>query len=168
MKTYLAAALATVSILTGIGSLPADAAAIKQAAVSTLRLPNGHVLTTKTGGDSVAKWKDIEVTVEVLGVPAAYPYGQSITGNHSQIISHQFIHTRDGTAWFAFNEQTPPAAAKSKKVTYEYWVALKRKGPTSTVDYCIEATVIGNREMAKKEVLQLLAGWQVPKTAYSS
>jgi hypothetical protein len=88
-------------------------------------------------------------------------------GNHSQIIHQSYIKTPNGKAWFALNERTPPAASESTKVTYEYWVALERTSMTTgyNVDYCIEATVIGNLQKAKQEVLQLVGNWKVPSNA---
>ena len=89
-----------------------------------------------------------------------------MVGNHSQIISQQFISTPNGKAWFAFNKRTLPAASHSTKATYEYWVAIERTSPSTAgqVDYCIEATVIGSLKKAKEEVLQLIENWKVPSS----
>ena len=136
-------------------------------AVSTLQLPNGVLLSTQAGSPLQAKWKDIEVSLQLPGVPPQYPYDQSVVGNHSQIIHQSFIKTPNGKAWFALNERTPPAASHSSKVTYEYWVALERTSMTTSynVDYCIKATVVGNLQKAKQEVLQLVGNWKVPSNA---
>jgi hypothetical protein len=52
-------------------------------------------------------------------------------------------------------------------VTYEYWVALERTSVTIgyNLDYCIKATVVGNLQKAKQEVLQLVGNWKVPSNA---
>ncbi len=140
---------------------------IPRFAVSTLLLPNGVLLSTQPGSPMQAKWKDIEVSLQLSGVPSQHPYDQSVVGNHSQIIHQSYIKTPNGKAWFALNERTPPAASESTKVTYEYWVALERTSVTIgyNLDYCIKATVVGNLNRAKQEVLQLVGNWKVPSNA---
>ena len=162
------------TLLIGIGlvvafsALPANAmTTMPHFAVSTLLLPNGMLLSTQPGSQMQSKWKDIEVSLQMPGVPPQYPYDQSVVGNHSQIIHQSFINTPNGKAWFALNERTPPAASESTKVTYEYWVAIERTSMTTgyNVDYCIKATVVGNLRKAKQEVLQLVGNWKVPSNA---
>ena len=150
------------------GTLPANAMTIiPHFAVSTLLLPNGVLLSTQPGSQMQSKWKDIEVSLQLLGVPSQYPYGQSVVGNHSQIIHQSLIKTPNGKAWFALNKRTPPAASHSTKVTEEYWLAIERTSMTTgyNVDYCIEAAVVGNLQKAKHEVLQLVGNWTVPPKA---
>jgi len=84
------------TLLIGIGlvgvfnTLPTNAMiTIPHFAVSTLLLPNGVLLSTQPESPMQVRWKDIEVSLQLLGVPSQYPYDQSVVGNHSQII-HQF------------------------------------------------------------------------------
>lgn len=169
MLNKVLSSMVAFTVLTGVlGTFQADAmTTAPQFAISILRLPNGTLLTTQKGDIAQVKWKDLDVSLQLLGVPSLYPYGQSVVGNHSQIISQQFISTPNGKAWFAFNKRTPPAASHSTKATYEYWVAMERTSPSTAgqVDYCIEATVIGSLKKAKEEVLQLIANWKVPSIA---
>jgi hypothetical protein len=139
---------------------------IPKFAASSLLLPNGTVLSTSSEAEAT-RWKDIEIHLLMTAVPPAHPYGQAVVGNHSQILSQEFISTPNGQAWFALNERTPPAAEQSGNATYEYWVAIERTSASTryNIDYCIEAVVTGSRSEARAEVLQLLAGWKVPPTA---
>ena len=152
---------------TGSASAPSlKTATIPQFAASSLRLPNGTVLSTSSEAKGT-RWKDIEVHLLMTAVPPGHPYEQAVVGNHSQILSQEFISTPNGQAWFALNESTPPAAEQSDNATYEYWVAIERTSASTSysIDYCIEAVVTGNRSEARAEVLQLVAGWKVPPTA---
>ena len=79
--------------------LPANAmTTIPHFAVSMLQLPNGVLLSTQPGSSMQAKWTDIEVSLQLLGVPSQYPNGQSAVGNHSQIINQSCIETASGKA----------------------------------------------------------------------
>lgn len=109
--------LVCIGLTSVLGTLQANAmTTIPHFAVSTLQLPNGVLLSTQPGDTMQAKWKDIEVSLHLLGVPSQYPYGQSTVGNHSQIISQSFIKTPNGKDWFALNKRTPPAASRSSKL----------------------------------------------------
>lgn len=167
-KLLLSSIVAFTVLIGVLGTFQVDAmTTLPPFAVSILRLPNGILLTTQKGDMAQAKWKDIEVSLQLLGVSPQHSYGQSVVGNHSQIISQKFISTPNGKAWFALNERTPPAASHSTKATYEYWVAMERTSSSTGyhVDYCIEATVVGKLKEAKLEVLQLIANWKVPSNA---
>lgn len=167
MKRSVGSVLAIAAIAGTLGSSQAKAVANPKFAVSTLRLPNGEVLTTQNGSIQGVKWKDVDVYLQMLGATLQHPYGQSVVGNHSQILSQKFISTPNGKAWFALNKRTPPAASHSTKATYEYWVAMERTSASTgyNIDYCIEAVVIGDRTKAEGEVKQLVSNWTVPSSA---
>lgn len=170
---WLVTSLAASTVITGMLGIAKANAIVNvepKFAVSTLRLPNGKTLTNQTANLSKAKYKDLEISLQVIGVPQQYPYGLSVVGNHSEILSQYDVETSSGKAWFALNKRTSPSAVKSTKATYEYWAAIERTSLTTSysIDYCIEATVIGNRAKAKQEFIALLSSWKVPANANSN
>ncbi len=124
---------------------------------TNITLPNGQTVTSNISAGAV-RWKDIEVRLEIQSIPSHSPKYPEIVGNHSTILSHTNVSTSAGTATLVLNERTPPAAAKSTTPTYEYWVIVYK----NQYAYCIVATVIGNRNNAKNEVMELLNNWKVP------
>jgi hypothetical protein len=64
-----------------------------------------------------------------------------------------------GKADLVLNKRTPTAASQSTAATYEYWVILYGNEYT----YAIEAIIVGNKDKAKSEVLELLKNWKIPK-----
>ncbi len=167
MRRLVRGALAMVALL-GASVLVAQAQAASPTpiAASTLRLPNGKVLST-AGVMRAVQWQDVAVLILVTGAVPEHPYGLSAVGNHSRILSQTFVETPDGKAWFALNERTPPAAEPHGPTTYEYWAVMARPSgsPGIDIDYCVEAVVTGDRQRARAEVLGLLAGWRVPAKA---
>jgi alpha-tubulin suppressor-like RCC1 family protein len=124
---------------------------------TSLLLPNGQVvipdqLVGKTVINHSVRWKDLLISLQISS-----PGG--ILGNHSTVLSHTKVSTSAGIGTLILNERTPPAAAESTTPTYEYWVILNR----SQYAYAIEATVIGNLDKAKNEVVELLNSWKVPQ-----
>lgn len=167
LRRASAIVFAITAIVSTLGVSPVSAATHPHFSVSTLLLPNGKVLTTAYPDLRGVRWKDVEVALLALGVPPHHPYGQSVVGNHSDILSQKYMSTFNGEVWFALNKRTPPAASQNTKATYEYWVAVERTGRSTghNIDYCLEAVVVGNRARAQQEVRQLLSGWMVPVSA---
>ena len=125
---------------------------------TSLVLPNGQVVTPdQLEGQTVinhsVRWKDLLISLQISSP------GGWVIGNHSTVLSHSSVSTSAGTATLVLNERTPPAAAESTTPTYEYWVISNR----SQYTYAIEATVIGNLDKAKNEVMELLNSWKVPQ-----
>ncbi len=121
---------------------------------TTLTLPNGKIMPP----DHSFRWKDISVSLLVTSLPTHSPKYAEIVGNHSTVLSHATIFTSAGTATLVLNKRTPSAASHSTTPTYEYWVIVYG----SKYAYCIDATVLGNRNKARNEVLQLSNNWNVP------
>ena len=124
---------------------------------TALKLPNGKVITP----NQTVQWKDLAIQLLVTSLPPSYVTTNkyvTVVGNHSTIISHKTITTSAGQATLVLNKRTQPAASKSSAVTYEYWVIIYG----SQYAYAIDATVIGNLNKAKSEVIQLSQQWSVP------
>ncbi|MDR3584932.1 MAG: hypothetical protein P4L59_06345 [Desulfosporosinus sp.] len=122
---------------------------------TTLTLPNGQTVTP----DHEVQWKDLIVSLQIQSLPSPSPEQYlEILGNHSTALTHSNVSTSAGTATLVLNKRTPPATAKSTTSTYEYWVIVYG----SQCTYAIEATVIGNRDSTKNEVMELLGNWKVP------
>ncbi len=134
-------------------------------AAETLRLPDGSALSS-AGAVQARPWQDVAVRLSAMGALAGQPYGLYVVGNESRIVRQELIKTPDGRAWFALT-RTPPSAEPFGPTTYSYWVVVARpsRSPGIDIDYCVKATVTGNRQKAKAEVLDLLAGWKVPARA---
>ncbi|MCL6442211.1 MAG: hypothetical protein K6T83_01885 [Alicyclobacillus sp.] len=146
------AAFAATEVLSAADGIPAE----NPLFYTVLNLPNGQAVMP----DHATRWKDLDVSLLVSSLPgnSGYP---SITGNHSEILSHRKVSTSAGSADLVLNERTPPAAAGSTKATYEYWVIVD--GPHYA--YAIDAIVTGKRSAAKAEVLSFLKGWYVGSTS---
>ena len=121
---------------------------------TTLTLPNGKIILP----DHSFRWKDISVSLLVTSLPTHSPKYAEIVGNHSTVLSRATIFTSAGTATLVLNKRTPSAASQSTTPRYEYWVIVYG----SKYAYCIDATVLGNRNKARNEVLQLSNNWNVP------
>jgi hypothetical protein len=125
----------------------------------SLTLPNGQTLTPTNPGLPV-RWKDLEITLVIPDLPSHSPKYLEIVGNHSTVLSHTTISTSAGTATLVLNERTPPAADQSSvPPTYEYWLIVYG----SPYAYAIDATIVGNRNNAKSEVMELVNNWKVPR-----
>jgi hypothetical protein len=123
---------------------------------TTLTLPNGEIVSTNKS----VTWKDLSIQLLVTSLPSSnnsIEGYKEIIGNHSTITSPEIVSTSGGQATLVLNERNSPAASKSP--TYEYW-AIKYG---SQYAYAIEATVIGNKDNAKNEVINLLNQWKVPQ-----
>jgi hypothetical protein len=124
---------------------------------TTLTLPNGEVVTP----DHSVRWKDLSIQLLITSLPPSYVSSERyavVVGNHSEIISHETVSTSAGKATLVLNDRTPPAASQSTTSTYEYWVIVYG----DEYAYAIDATIVGNRNNAKSEVMRLLRQWKVP------
>lgn len=143
----------------------APAAGPAPIAAETLRLPDGRVLSS-AGAAQATAWQDVAVRLSVVPALAGDPYGPYVVGNESRVLRQEHIMTPDGRAWFAL-ARTLSAADPYRPTTYAYWVVMAKPSgsPGIDSDYLIKATVTGNRQKARAEVLDLLAGWRVPARA---
>lgn len=126
---------------------------------TSLTLPNGKVI--KQTNQSV-RWKNLSIQLLITSLPPAPASKEgyrTIIGNHSTIISHEKVSTSAGKAKLVLNKRTQSAAAHSKETTYEYWVVVNK----SHYAYAIKATIVGKRNNARNEVIQLLNQWKVSK-----
>ncbi|MCF8564626.1 hypothetical protein LLE49_07690 [Alicyclobacillus tolerans] len=124
---------------------------------TTLKLPNATIIAP----NQTVQWKDLSIRLLVTSLPPSYVTTEryaSVVGNHSTTVSHNTITTSAGKATLVLNKRTQPAASKSTAVTYEYWVIVYG----SQYAYAIDATVIGNLNKARNEVIQLSQQWKVP------
>jgi len=127
---------------------------------TTLKLPDGKVIEPL----QPVRWKDLSLQLIVTSLPpvdqndSGYGY-QSIISNHSTAVSTETVTTSAGEGTLVLCETTPPAASGSTDVTYSYWVIVYG----SQYAYAIDAAILGNKNDAKNEVLNLLNGWKVPK-----
>lgn len=140
-----------------------DATAVQKAQTNplfqtSLTLPDGKVVTPNHS----VRWKNLFIQLLITSLPPSYVTKEryaTVVGNHSAVISHETVSTSAGKATLVFNDRTPPAASQSTTATYEYWVIVYR----SQYAYAIEATIVGNRNNEKSEVLGLLRLWKVPQ-----
>lgn len=123
---------------------------------TSLTLPNGKVIKKII---QPVRWKDLSIQLLITSPTASKQDYKGVIGNHSTVLSHQKVSTSGGQATLVLNERTQPAAAQSNNKTYEYWVIVNK----SSYTYAIEAEIVGNRHKAKKEIMQLLDRWKVPK-----
>ena len=125
-----------------------------------LTLPNGEVVEP----NRPVRWKDLSIQLLVTRLPHLKADGyKEVVGNHSTIISHKTISTSAGKATLVLNERTPPAASQSTSPTYEYWVIFYG----GEYAYAVDAIIIGNRDRAKSEIMELLNHWKVPEVLNS-
>lgn len=125
---------------------------------TSLKLPNGDVVKP----DKTVKWKDLSIQLIVTNLPSQISSPdkyKEIIGNHSTIISHEKVSFSGGKADLVLNKRTSPAVSKTTNETHEYWVIEYG----SQYAYAIDATIIGNKDKAKSEVMELLKNWKVPK-----
>jgi hypothetical protein len=125
---------------------------------TSLKLPNGDVVKP----NKTVKWKDLSIQLIVTSLPSQMSSPDKyigIIGNHSTIINHEKVSLSGGKADLVLIKRTSPAASQTTKETYEYWVIAYG----SQYAYAIDATIIGNKDKAKNEVMTLLKTWKVPQ-----
>lgn len=130
---------------------------------TSLTLPNGKVVTPEHS----VRWKDVSIQLLITSLPPSYVKHERyflVVGNHSQVLSHERVSSSAGKVMLVLNERTPPAAADSTIATYEYWVIAYG----SRYTYAIDATIVGNRSRAKREIMSFLHKWRVPMNAVGS
>jgi hypothetical protein len=127
--------------------------------------------TISASGNSGIEYHGLHIWLTVRGVDANHPYGQSVVGNHSQIVTSRLVRTVNGLTYEALSEQTQPAASGSNAVQYFYWLVVYRpdpstKYPSEELAYCIVGTPLDGTPSAADQatMLSLLPGWKVPPT----
>ena len=138
-----------------ISSFPSEWA--QQAAV----LPNGLPFTEYVGDH---EGEHIRLQFQRLGVSASGSSVKEAVGNHSEIVLEEKLDLPIGTVTFAEVKRTRPAAEQTDAAEYEYWLILLRDDPEradAKRAYCLMGTVTGDKEKAKKEMLDIAATWKL-------
>lgn len=130
-------------------------------ATQSVILPDGRSFSEY---DGEYEGKDMRLELQRLGIgPGGSPIKQAV-GNHSDITESYELDLPVGRATFAAVERTPPAAAMSDEITYEYWLILLRDDPERADmkrAYCLTGIVTGDREEAKAELLEMAKTWKL-------
>ncbi len=125
---------------------------------TSLTLPNGEVIKPNKS----VKWRDLSIQLLVTSLPSQMSSTEKykeIIGNHSTITNHEIVNLFEGKADLVLSKRTSPSASQITNETYEFWVITYG----SQYSYAIEATIIGNKDEAKNEIMELLKNWKVPK-----
>lgn len=129
-------------------------------ATQSATLPDGRSFSEYDGAYA---GKHIRVEFSRLGVSAEAPI-QSAVGNHASVVETEEIELPVGRVTLAKVERTPPAAANSDKIAYEYWLVLVRSDPERTDSkraYVLNGSVTGELAAAREELLDIAKTWRL-------
>lgn len=130
-----------------------------------LALVDGSVLTA--ADEKPYTGQNLRLHLETVGVNAARSdWWQEAVGNHTESVTTEAVVLPSGEATLALVKRGAPAAAGPVTPTTEYWLMLLRDNPErkdmKTV-YALVAEVTGDPTAARRELLGLSRGWQLPE-----
>ncbi|WP_248928437.1 copper amine oxidase N-terminal domain-containing protein [Paenibacillus hamazuiensis] len=127
-----------------------------------LVLPDGQTFAEEDGFYHGA---NLQLQFQGVGIAAnARSAALAAAGNHAEVLSEEQVTLPLGPAILAEVERTPPAASGMQTAKAELWLIVVRDSPEDQDRkraYCLTGIVTGDKEAAKKELLEAGQTWKL-------